>query len=161
MSPKGKAKGKAAPKAAPIKKEPEEGEPEAKGKKYAEEGKGNDPGKISTMLGLLKYRAGPAKADEAEKEDARQALDCYRALSDPKDRAKFLADFEKNGGGKGPGSLKFHVQFHQRLTHAKSKEVTSTEDFYTRPFGVKTNRLLSRRRDHKIDDQTLDDRKPR
>ena len=131
-----KAAQKSAPKAAPAKVKKELPESEGEGsKKHATAGAGCDPGKISSMLSLLKYRAGPAKCGEEDKADAAHALSCYQALADPKDRARFLADFDKHGGGKGPGSLKFAVQFKQSLKHITSKEAGSAEDFYARHFG--------------------------
>ena len=148
------AKAKVAPKAkatpkATVKQEPTE-EPSSKGR--AVKGEGMDPKKVSTMLGLLKYRAGDkCKGDEQEKADAKQALACYQALSDPPSRVAFLAEFDKHGGGKGPGALKFAMTFKQTLTHTKTKEVSSLEDFFTRRD---TSCLLIRRPQNKPIERT-------
>ena len=48
----------------------------------------------------------------------------------------FLSEFDKNGGGRGPNSLKFALKFNQSVSHTKSKEVSSVEDFFTRLDGA-------------------------
>ena len=66
------------------------------------------------------------------KDEASQALDIYRALADPIDRASFLKDFEGNGGGGTHGSLKFALKFSKDVSNVKQVEIAATENYITR-----------------------------
>ena len=90
-----------------------------------------DRGKLSKMLGLLKYRSGTGK-DPIEKAEAERALSVYKNLVEPSHRAHFLADFESNGAGKGPNALKFAITFSKQLQNIQGTEVAATENFCTR-----------------------------
>ena len=90
-----------------------------------------DRGKLSKMLGLLKYRAKDGK-DETQKVEAANALLVYKSLVDPPSRAHFLSDFESNGAGKGPNALKFVLTFTKKLQNIQGTEIGATENFSTR-----------------------------
>ena len=98
----------------------------------AKKGEAVNPAAISGMITMLRYQANNCK-DPEKKEAGSQALQAYQSLSEPAERAAFLKEFEENGGGKKPGSLKFALTFKQRLSEQFQTEVSATEDYYTRP----------------------------
>ena len=65
-------------------------------------------------------------------EDAQLALEQYSSL-DPIEKRSFVADFEKAGSGKKPGSLKFHLRYKKTISEVKEEEVATTEDYFTLP----------------------------
>ena len=92
-----------------------------------------NPGQLTKMLGLLKYQAEHGKD---RKDPAQKALDVYKSLADPEDRASFLADFESNGGGKTAAALKFALRFTKAVDNKKSKGASSTEDYFCRSQAI-------------------------
>ncbi len=59
-------------------------------------------------------------------------LKVYKALANADLRKQFLADFEANGSGKTPGSLKFALQFCKSLKSEKKVGESSNERYRTR-----------------------------
>ena len=104
------------------------------GKKRAPKGAAVCPAAISGMITMLRYQAEKCK-DPAKKEAGAAALEVYQGLSDASERAQFLKEFEENGKGKTPGSLKFTLTFKQRLKETYSTSVGAVENFITRPQG--------------------------
>ena len=51
---------------------------------------------------------------------------------DTKARALFIQQFEANGSGKGPNSLKFALSFHKSLSAADTTSCGSVDNFITR-----------------------------
>ena len=98
----------------------------------APRGQGMVPAKVSGMLTMLRYQINTGK-DREKATAAEQALKVYQELAAPDDRAKFLKEFEVNGGGKNPGSLKFALTFHQRLKDEIETNVSANENWLTRP----------------------------
>ena len=70
-------------------------------------------------------------------DECQQALDIYRSLADHSERSAFLKDFETNGGGKTPGSLKFALTYTKELKNTKKSEVSAVENWITRHHLVK------------------------
>ena len=105
-------------------------------KKRAAKGEGTPAGKLSNMLGILRYNAEFGKNQE-KKRDAAEALKIYKALADPSDRLHFLSEFEANGNGKGPSGLKFASTFKMQLDGGQKTELATEENFMTRPIGAK------------------------
>ena len=91
-----------------------------------------NPAKVSGMLTMLRYQINHGK-DQSKATAAEQALKVYQELAAPDERAKFLKEFELNGGGKNPCSLKFALTFHQRLRDQIETEVSANENWWTRP----------------------------
>ena len=91
-----------------------------------------DPAKTSGMITLLRYQINHGK-DQSKATAAEQALKVYQELAAPDDRARFLKEFEVNGGGKNPGFLKFALSFHQWLRDQIETEVSASENWWTRP----------------------------
>ena len=60
------------------------------------------------------------------------ALSQYYAIVDTKTRANFINQFESNGSGKGPNSLKFALQFTKTLSAMDTTECSSVDNFITR-----------------------------
>ena len=88
---------------------------------------------LSKMVGFLRYQSEEAKTiDQSRKDAAKEALEIYRALSDPSTRLSFLSNFEQAGSGKNADALKFALEFRQTLSSSKQIDVGSTEDFFTR-----------------------------
>ena len=98
----------------------------------APRGQGMIPAKVSGMLTMLRYQINTGK-DREKATSAEQALKVYQELAAPDDRARFLKEFEVNGGGKNPGSLKFALTFHQRLKDEIETKVSANENWLTRP----------------------------
>jgi len=86
---------------------------------------------LSKMLGLLKHNAENSKKGE-KKDDATEALNIYKNRADPDSRVKFLQEFEANGGGKTPGSLKFALNCRMSVANTKITDVSCVEYFITR-----------------------------
>ena len=106
--------------------------PKKADKARAPRGQAINPAKISGMLTMLRYRINHGK-DQSKATAAEQALKVYQELAAPEDRAKFLKEFELNGGGKNPGALKFALTFNQRLKDLTETEVSANENWWTRP----------------------------
>ena len=105
--------------------------PKRSEKQRADTGHGVDPGKISKMLGILKYKKDSNSEGEA-KDLAQQALDTYKALADPMERQHFSQEFEAQGNGKSTNSLKFVVNFHKSILNSKTTETAIVENMFTR-----------------------------
>ena len=96
----------------------------------ARRGQAMDAKKLSAMIGLLKYQANKGSGDRQEA--AVVALDIYQSLGTSDSKAGFLKEFEQAGGGKTTASLKFAASFKKTISHSKTNEIASVEDFYTR-----------------------------
>ena len=101
-------------------------------KSRAPRGQGADPIKTSGMITMLRYQINHGK-DKSKATAAEQALKVYQELAAPDERAKFLKEFELNGGGKNQNSLKFALTFQQRLRDQIETKVSANENWWTRP----------------------------
>ena len=107
----------------------------------ATKGEGMDPGAVSRMLGILKYKCDEKRNKGGENVlESNAALKVYASLnSDSKKR--FLTDFETNGRGKGKQALKFVTTYEHKLEHDNSVEVGTEENFFTMPQILEINGL--------------------
>ena len=88
------------PKSKDQSKDQSKGQPKEQYKDQSKEQSKEYAGNVSKLLGLLKYRANPdSNKRMLDMEDAQKALEKYSSL-DPMEKRNFVADFEKNGGGK-------------------------------------------------------------
>ena len=101
-------------------------------KRAAAKGQGMDHTALNKMQGLLRYTVSSGK-DTDKVAAAAAAVDVYRSLTKPEERKAFLTQFQDNGGGKTAGSLKFAANFTERLSLSKKTEVSSNEDYCSRP----------------------------
>ena len=99
--------------------------------KRAKPGEALPAASLSKMVGLLRYRSSNCK-DDVQQDAAKQALHTYQTLSNFDDRRRFLDEYEANGSGKGPNSLKFALEFNQTLTSSKRTAVGFNENMLTR-----------------------------
>lgn len=105
----------------------------AKSAAKANKGEGMDPGAVSRMLGILKYKGDDKRNKGGENFfESNAALKVYASL-DPESKKLFLADFETNGRGKGKQALKFISTYEHKLEHNKSVETGTEENFFTMP----------------------------
>ena len=103
-------------------------------KQRAAKGEGVSPAALSGMITMLRHQAEKCKDPEKSSAGA-HALEVYQGISDATERAQFLKEFEENGKGKTPGSLKFSLSFKQRLRESYSTSVGAIENYLTRPQG--------------------------
>ena len=94
-------------------------------------GDGMERGALTKMLNMLQYRAEKMKPRE-KKDEAANALRVYTELADGELRKQFLSDFEANGSGKTPGSLKFALTFGKNLKSEKKVNASMNERYRTR-----------------------------
>lgn len=71
------------------------------------------------------------QASQQERSDAQTALTKYESLVTQSDRMRFLRAFTANGGGKGPGALKFVFSFTGSIVHQEDVVMGNTEDYYS------------------------------
>ena len=98
----------------------------------AAKGQAVSPKAISGMLTMLRYQRDSGK-DKEKQAGAEAAMTVYEQLVQPEEREAFLKEFEMNGGGKQPGSLKFALTFRQRLRETFQVEASAVENWLTRP----------------------------
>ena len=98
----------------------------------APKGQAVSPKAISGMLTMLRYQRDSGK-DKEKADGAAQAMAVYEELVQPDEREAFLKEFEANGGGRTPGSLKFVLTFRQRLKETFNVEASAVENWLTRP----------------------------
>ena len=95
----------------------------------AKKGEGMPPESVSKMLGTLKYHAAKSK-DGNTKAEASAALEVYKNLALPEERAAFLSQFENNGGAKA--GFKWAQSFTMNLQSEHKVEASEVENMFTR-----------------------------
>ena len=86
------------------------------------------------MQDFLAYHS-KAGRDAERRQEACQAMTAWKALSSPEDRLAFVRQFEQEGSGKTPGSLRFATSFSASQTSSKRTRLEAIEDFLTRTGG--------------------------
>ena len=87
------------------------------------------PKSVSKMLGTLNYHATKAK-DGDTKAEATAALEIYKQLALPEERAAFLRQFENSGGAKA--GFKWAQSFTMNLQSEHKIEASVVENMFTR-----------------------------
>ena len=102
-----------------------------KAKAKAKAGDGMDPGKVSKMVGMLKYAKDKSK-DEVRAREAEVALQAYKSLETAEEAKQFLEEYEAMGSGKGKDALKFALKFTKEKKFDDVVKTGVTENYLTR-----------------------------